>query len=114
VSGDAQVSYDLAWSYYSLGRINEAELAMQTTTRSAGFKRSEDANRFLRMVAASKEPSQAQQNVREAEKILSAEPAYAPALMVLGLDREQQGDYAKAADTYQRILEQRAGFTPAA
>jgi tetratricopeptide (TPR) repeat protein len=108
------VLYDLAWAYYSLGRVAEAETAMQTPALAATFVGAAEANRFLAMAAASRNPTQTGQTIAEVRKTLAAEPAYVPALFLAALADEQQSKYKEAADSYDRILARYPLFAPAA
>ena len=109
---DPQIPYDLAWCYYSLGRLTEAETAMQTA-QAAGFPRMEDARRFLLMVPAAGNARQAQQVFPEAEKALRTDPNYVPALMISSAVQEGQGHYQQAAQLYHQILGHFPFFAPA-
>lgn len=112
---DPQVAYDLAWAWYSVGRVTEAENAMQRASRAgAAFARGEEAKRFLAMVAASKDPKQCQQLGGDAGKLLAVDPKYVPALMVSAISLEQQGSYKAAGEAYDRVLALYPSFTPAA
>lgn len=109
------VQYDLAWAQYSMGRVAEAEAAMQRT-RQAGsqFAALDDATRFLAMIAAMKNPTTIGQSAAQAEKILAAEPNYLPALMVSALLQEQQGKPEQAIRLYEKALAAFPLFSPAA
>jgi tetratricopeptide (TPR) repeat protein len=111
---DPDLLYDLAWSRYSLGRVAEAQAAMQGPAQAgAAFARAEEAKRFLTTVAASENPAQAQQMAPQVQKLLSADPTYVPALMVSAIVQEQRGNYKEAALFYDRILDRYPLFAPA-
>ena len=113
---DAQLSYDLAWAEYSLGRLPEAEAAMRAAASSAGTlpaQRFEDAKRFLALVASAKVSTPDTKAVADAEKVLASEPKFVPALMVSALAQEGKGNYKQAAELYDRILAQYPLFAPA-
>jgi len=111
---DPDVMYDLAWSRYSLGRVPEAEAAMQGPAQAgAAFARAEEAKRFLTTVAACENLVQAQQMAPQVQKLLSADPTYVPALMVSAILQEQRGNYKEAAQFYDRILARYPLFAPA-
>lgn len=105
------VLYDLAWAYYSLGRVTEAEAAMQTPALAATFTNAAEAKRFLAMAAASRNPTPT--DLASAEQALAADPAYVPALSLSALADEQQGKYKEAAGLYDRILARYPLFAPA-
>jgi tetratricopeptide (TPR) repeat protein len=109
---DPQVSYDLAWAYYALGRVSEAEAAMQAAAGTP-FSRSEEARRFLAMVPMAESPAITATAAAEAESTLKADPTYAPALMVSGLDQEKRGNYKQAAQCYEKVLGRFPLFAPA-
>jgi tetratricopeptide (TPR) repeat protein len=109
---DPQVSYDLAWAYYALGRVSEAEAAMKAAAGTP-FSRSEEARRFLAMVPMAETPAITAAAAAEAERTLKADPTYAPALMVSGLDQEKRGNYRQAAQCYEKVLARFPLFTPA-
>lgn len=112
--GDPQVAYDLAWTYYSMGRVQDAQAQMQVAAKAGpGFAKAADATRFLSMVAAASDASQAAAAAPEAQKILTADPAYVPALMVSALVLESQAKYDLAAQTYNQVLARYPLFTPA-
>lgn len=106
--------YDLAWAHYSAGRVPEAEAAMQGVVRAGGgFPKLDDATRFVAMVAAAKGPAQAKAAAAQAQKILTADPTYIPAIMVSALLQEQQGEFAGARQLYEKVLAADPLFVPA-
>ncbi|HVM49411.1 MAG TPA: tetratricopeptide repeat protein [Candidatus Acidoferrum sp.] len=109
---DPEVSYDLAWTYYALGRVPDAEAAMKGVAAAPGSK-SEEARRFVGMVAAAKGPAVSASAAAQAEAILKAEPNYVPALMVSGLAQEKAGNYKQAAHSYEKALADFPLFAPA-
>ena len=109
---DPQVSFDLAWAYYALGRVSEAEAAMQAAAGTP-FSRSEEARRFLAMVPMAETPAITAAAAAEAERTLKADPTYVPALMVSGLDQEKGGNYKQAAQCYEKVLARFPLFAPA-
>ena len=107
--------YDLAWAYYALGRISDAETAMQNALQTGlPFAGSEDAKRFVLLADAFANPTRVQSLAGESEKILQKEPAYVPALMVSGAADEQSGNFKAAQDAYSQALAALPLFTPAA
>ena len=73
--------YDLAWAYYAVGRIGDAESTMQKALQTGvEFSHSNDAKSFVELAAAVADPSQVQAKAGEAAKILQTEPKYVPAL----------------------------------
>jgi tetratricopeptide (TPR) repeat protein len=111
---DPEISHDLAWAYYSLGRIAEAQASMQAAVQAgppSAF--TDDGKRFLTMVAACGEAVQAEALAAEARRVLAQDPNYAPALMISAASEEKQGSYLEAARVYERVLAQYPAFVPA-
>ena len=110
-----ELLYDLAWAYYSVGRIADAETAMQKALQSGvGFAGSEDAKRFVALADAFGNPSKVQAAAGQARKILQAEAKYVPALMVSGAAEEGAGNFKAAQETYDQALAALPLFAPAA
>jgi tetratricopeptide (TPR) repeat protein len=109
---DPQIAFDLAWSYYGVGRVADAKPLMQKIADSS-FPKADEAKRFLAAVAAAEDPAQAAAFAGEAQKLLSADPGYVPALMVLASDQEAQGNYQQASEKYNQVLSRFPLFTPA-
>jgi len=113
--GQPDLSYDLAWSYYSVGQVGDAEAAMQSALQAGGpFDHADDAKRFLAMVAACQDPAQGQNAAAEAEQILKTNANYIPGLMVSATMRNRQGSYDEAKQLYEKVLAGDPFFTPAA
>jgi tetratricopeptide (TPR) repeat protein len=110
---DPEVLYDLAWSYFSLGKISEAQAAMQKCSAGRPFSRAEAANDFLELTAAAQEGEKAQHALQRAQNLLTSAPDYVPALLVCARVEESQAKYSEAAQLYQRILAQYPSFIPA-
>ena len=90
--GDPQVSYDLAWAYYSLGRVPEAVAAMQYAAQPwPSFAKAQQAKLFLAFVAAADDPGQASAMAGETQRTLAVNPEYVPALKVSALLEQGQG-----------------------
>jgi tetratricopeptide (TPR) repeat protein len=114
--GDPQLSYDLAWAEYSLGRLPEAQSAMQRAVSNPDALPAsslEDAKRFLTLVASAQDSAPDVKAVTEAEKVLVTEPNYVPALMVSALVQEGHGSYKQAAQVYDKVLVRYPLFAPA-
>jgi len=106
--------YDLAWAYYNVGKVNEAESAMHQAVQSgATFARLDDARRFIALVASSNDPDQARKGAEQALEVLKADPNYLPAIMVSARSQEQQGNRAVAQQMYEKVLAANPLFTPA-
>ncbi len=110
-----ELLYDLAWAYYGVGRIADAEAAMQKALQSGvGFAGSEDAKRFVALADAFDSASKVQAASGQARKILQAEAKYVPALMVSGAAEERAGNFKAAKETYDQALAVFPLFAPAA
>jgi tetratricopeptide (TPR) repeat protein len=110
-----ELLYDLAWAYYSMGRIADAETAMQKALACGlGSAESEDATRFMALADAFGSASKVQAAAEQAQKILQSDAKYVPALMVSGAAEERGGNFKAAQDTYYKALAIYPRFVPAA
>lgn len=105
------VRYNLAWAYYSLGRVDDAQRAMQNAAPSLTGAQQNDAKQFLTFVTAAKDPAQAA--ALPATQILSTNADYVPAMMVAGVQAEKQGKLDDAAGYYSKALAKYPAFLPA-
>ncbi len=111
---DPQVTYDLAWAYYAVGRVAEAENLMEkAASAGSSFPKFEEAKRFVTAVKASSDVAAAKAFAPEAQKILTTDPNYVPALFIWAMAQEGQGGYQPAAETYTKALAKYPLFTPA-
>jgi tetratricopeptide (TPR) repeat protein len=107
--------YDLAWAYYGVGRVADAETAMQKALRSGvAFDGSEDAKRFVALADAFGSASKVQAGLGQARQILQSEAKYVPALMVSGAAEERAGHFKAAQEAYDQALAVFPLFAPAA
>src|SRR5439155_2117753 len=103
----------LAWAQYSVGRVDEAESSMQKAVQSGKpLNESDDAKKFLAMVAASKDMSQAKAAASQVQQILGTDAGYPPALVVSGMLKEAKGDSRAACLDYERVLSRFPDFAP--
>jgi len=109
---DPEIQYGLAWSYYSIGRVSDAERTMQSAAAGLTAADQADAKQFLTMVAAAKNPAPAV--ATQAGQILSANADYVPAMMVSGAQAEQQGKTEDARKLYSKAIARYPAFAPAA
>src|SRR5204862_4196669 len=108
------LSYDLAWAYYSLGRVAEAENTMQAApTQAPSFPKAQEVKSFLAMLAAAKDPDQAVQMAAQCDKTPISDPNYVPALVVSALAQEKSGNFKQAAQIYDQVLQRYPLFSPA-
>jgi tetratricopeptide (TPR) repeat protein len=111
---DPQVSFDLGWAYYSLGRVAEAQQLMQNAAKAGpAFKEAAEAQQFLSAVKAANDPNRVKAFAPEAQKILVTDSNYVPALMVSAEVQQQQGNSDSAAATYNAVLARFPSFSPA-
>jgi tetratricopeptide (TPR) repeat protein len=111
---ELQISFDLAWSYYSIGNVPQAIAAMRRIAQRERFPQIQDAMQFVNMTSPAENASAAGERLAAAEKILDTDPAYVPALIVSAAAAEQRGDFPNAARLYRRALARFPLFVPAA
>jgi exosortase C (VPDSG-CTERM-specific) len=113
LDGNAQANYELAWAYYSMGRIADAISAMGKVAEMSGKSGNLDAARFLQLVDAGQQIAPGEAAVAAAEGALIADPDYVPALMVTAVAQQQKGRVQEAATRYESVLRKFPLFTPA-
>lgn len=106
-------TYDLAWAYYNLGNIEAAEKKMQAVAAAPADPRQAEADLFLTMLAALREPNNPQAGSARVQTVLREHPDYIPALMVSARLLEERLDYQEAAGIYEGILRRNPLFVPA-
>jgi tetratricopeptide (TPR) repeat protein len=105
---------DLAWAYFGLGRIEEAESTMQTSLRTrADFPEAASAREFVDMVSVYRDPSKAVPSMAKLEEKLKREPDHAPALIAVARIYELQGQADAAKAAYEKVLARYPSFAPA-
>jgi Flp pilus assembly protein TadD len=78
------------------------------------FPRREAAQRFVQMVELGENLPDPERNAAQAQQVLKIQPKDVPALMVLGLVREQRREFDQARRTYEeQILKASPDFAPA-
>jgi tetratricopeptide (TPR) repeat protein len=114
LADDATVLHDFAWAAYSLGKVSEAEQAMQRVLQVApGSRQSEDAKSFLAMTALSRKSKDLAPAQSEVQRLLKADSGYVPALMVQAAIDVQQGKIKPAVEVYSEVLQRFPDFAPA-
>jgi tetratricopeptide (TPR) repeat protein len=112
--GQPSLDCHLAWACYSVGRLADADAAMQRAVSSGqSFPELDQARQFLALRAAAKSADQAQASSALVEQILQKEPNCVPALMVSELLDEARGAYARAGQTCEKVLAAYPLFVPA-
>jgi tetratricopeptide (TPR) repeat protein len=102
---DPALLSDLAWSAYSLGRVNEARDAMQKVlTNNPHPAHAADAQKFLALTALSENPKDLMAAEAEIQKELQSNPEFVPALMAHAVLDTKQGHIKQATETYDNIL----------
>ena len=112
---DAEVLYDFAWAAYSMGKVSEAQQAMQRLLAlSPNSKQQSDASLFLRMTELDHEGTSLVPPEAEIEKALKANPNYVPALMAKAERLRQSGKpVLPPPPIYTEILHRFPDFAPA-
>jgi tetratricopeptide (TPR) repeat protein len=109
-----ETAFDLAEAAYSVGRVVDAQAAMQTALQAAApFSRADQARLLLEMIALSTDPSQARAATSRIEQVLKSDPDYVPALEALAAASEQKADPRAAKLTYEKVLTIFPDFSPA-
>ena len=111
---DVEVRRGFAWAAYSLGKVTEAQQAMQDVLKTARDPRQlEEAKSFLALTSFNQRPNDVAASTAIAERILQADPENVPALMVQADLARQRHQDKPAADIYNRVLKRFPAFTPA-
>jgi tetratricopeptide (TPR) repeat protein len=104
---DPQVTYDLAWSHFSLGRLIDAETALRTALKSQrSLPAPEEARRFLGFLTA-------EAGDADIKAAVERDTAYMPARLAAARMHERQNQPALAQSGYEAILKRYPLFTPA-
>jgi tetratricopeptide (TPR) repeat protein len=111
---DPKLIYDFAKTAYAVGKISDAQAAVAAALQ-AGLPspQSDEAGRFLNLIALSANPAQAVATESNTDEILESDSNYVPALMVMAVISEQKKDFAAAEQNYEKILSQYPDFAPA-
>jgi tetratricopeptide (TPR) repeat protein len=108
------VQYDLALAYYAVGRLAQADAAMEDAVKAGdSLPTLDQAKQFLAFREAAQNPAASALSGSQAEAALDKDPHYLPALALSGLVSESQGDSAQATKTYEQILADYPQFAPA-
>lgn len=111
---DAQVQYDFAWSAYSLGRVGDAQQAMQRALEAKPTSEIADAARsFIELTGVANKSEGSAHVDTEIRKALEKAPNNAPALMAQAALLRTQGDEQAAVPLYARVLDAFPNFAPA-
>jgi tetratricopeptide (TPR) repeat protein len=106
--------YHLAWARYSMGRVTDADAAMQQALASGKpFAQAPDAKRFIEMNAIALQPDKPPAVAEQIDSALKHDQAYVPALFATAVVRQRAGDTTAARERYQTILKRFPDFIPA-
>ena len=111
---DAPLLFDYAQAAYSIGKISEAQTALQSALAAnlpaapAGH-----ARQMLDMIGVAAAPAQAAAASSRIGEILKSEPDNAPALMAQAVASESKADVSGAEQAYEKILGHYPDFVPA-
>ena len=113
--GDDPEALDrFAWAAYSLGKVAEAQEAMQRIVDSSpSSPRASEARTFLTLVALDAEGKDPTASEGEVKRVLATDPHFVPALVAQGSIQQHRGDTKTAAALYTDILQQFPDFAVA-
>ena len=102
---DPTFLHDFAQAAYELGKIGQAQSAMQKLVDlNPNGPQASDAKKFLAMAALESQPQAAVAAEAEINRILADEPAYVPALIARAVAQSQRDQIQAAIETLRRIL----------
>jgi tetratricopeptide (TPR) repeat protein len=111
---DPSILHDLAWTAYSLGKVNEARDAMQKAlTNNPDPSQAADAKKFLTLTALGENPKELMAADTQVQQELKSNPDYVPALMAKAALDAQHSQIKPATETYAEILRRLPDFAPA-
>ncbi len=111
---ESEVWYDLGWAYYNLGRLPEAEDAMQRALQTnPAFAHADGAKRFLALSAVYTVQTKASLGAAQVQETLKSEPDSIPAMLAAAVIYQQQGTMTAARQVYEKILNRNPLFAPA-
>ncbi len=102
---DPAVLYNLGWSSYAMGKVNEARDLMQKVAAAGGNSAEiADAKKFLKFTALDQDPNQLGSAEGEVQKELASNGGYVPALMAQAALYAQHDQTKQAIETYSNVL----------
>ena len=111
---DAALQFDYAQAAYGIGKVSEAQTALQTAVGlNLPTAQAAQARRMLDLIALADAPAQAAAANDRIGDILKAEPDDAPALMACAAASEFKSDAAGAEQADEKILAHFPDFAPA-
>jgi tetratricopeptide (TPR) repeat protein len=111
---DPSISYHLALADYAIGRVAEADEAMEKAVQAGdALPNIEQAKQFLTLRAAAKDPARAESSSDLVKQVLDKDPTDVPALMVSALIAKHHGTTNEAVQVWQKVLSVYPLFAPA-
>ncbi|HWA29289.1 MAG TPA: tetratricopeptide repeat protein [Lacunisphaera sp.] len=114
-----ELLYDLAWASYSVGRVGDAEAAMNSLLNLAKapnltvVSHAEEARQFLTLVSLAANPAEAAKQSAVIDQVLKADPSSVPGLMAAAAMNEQSNAIDAARQNYEKVLARFPDFSPA-
>ena len=108
---DPETLNQFAWAAYSLGKVGEAQQAMQRIVDSSpNSPQASQARTFLAMVALDAEGKDPTSSEGEIKQVLAKDPQFVPALVAQASIQQRRGDVKTAAAVYSDILQRFPDF----
>jgi tetratricopeptide (TPR) repeat protein len=112
--GDPKVLHDFGWAAYSVGKVGEAERTMEEALgANPEAATAKEIQSFLAMVKVERDKASLAGAEPEIQRLLKADPTYAPALMALAALQSHRGNTQDAIGTYEGLLKRLPDFAPA-
>jgi tetratricopeptide (TPR) repeat protein len=113
--GQPDALHDLAWCYYNIGRLREAETTMQGALQAGDgpFSKAEEARLFLTIHSLASDQGKLRAAATQINDLLRTNANYLPAQAAAALLHQQQGNFQAARQSYEAILTRYPLFTPA-
>jgi tetratricopeptide (TPR) repeat protein len=107
------VWFDFAQAAYSVGRVTDAQAALQSASQlNLPAAQMAEARRMSDLINLANDPAQAAAASGRVTEILKAEPGYVPALMAQAVGNERQANLPAAEAAYEKILDRHPDFSP--
>ncbi len=111
---DPEVAFDFANAAYNVGRVTDAQTAMQDALKlSDRFSRANKAREFLELIPLSSDLSAAKSASARIEAALKSSPNEVPAQMAKGILLEDRRDSSAAIAIYEKVVRDFPDFQPA-
>ena len=103
--------FDLAYAYFSVGQIDQAEITAQRAIKAGN--NSAELKSLIAMAQLYKKPESRAGGESQVQSILKSNPDYLPALAIQGLLEQQKNRPKEARDIFEKILKSYPSFAPA-